>query len=883
MEAEAPGALPAISPESVLLRLLQRSSRNPEDLIEGAVELSLVGLLSRDTLSQLCKSVGLGDDQSATVLRSQSNLALVRRQTSAAASSSEAGIFPWRGVPGTTAPSIRTLLQPASGEAAARTTTALSLPPSAVSVTAPQAATASLPLLSPTAAASFGLGGFDVGSRLASEFQILERLGQGGGGAVYRARHLLDGSEYAIKRVTFWSRPGAPVASESSARRVLREVHALAQLNHPNVCRYYSAWVETDWPAFLNTVTSGANASKSHSPPMPRMRMLKSNEDLNGGVDGSGGGDDDPFYKGSSSARVWEQSDSVSAARTDESLSSITGDAPSQPGRQRPAGAAVDVSESSGWTAQGSVEATSRRSSVGGGSLADLDLIGCPLCANTLGGGAAALLGGSEPSANGSGADAGGGIDSVLAGELRAPPGSPLDMRFAERFASVSSGGEDVSWSSNESSSRSSPNSSHKASQKSSPEKVHSELTSLSPIPKRRHASAADSRAHTVPPSLLHQWSYRKSLLIQMELCEPNTLKDYLEQRNLLAARGEGGGEASGSSSAGGDGGGRTGESVDGPSIRGVSTARSMECLVQICQGLEHVHECGIVHRDLKPANCCFTASGTLKLMDFGLSRQRTGKTARGGTTGASSSGRTVDSDGLLSPNNNTHGAGTPSYAAPEQMSGGAVLTSCDLFPLGLIAYELFTAFGSAMERAKAFGELRAGRVPSQFSERLPLLARLIHLLLSENPANRPTVTNVLKAIQPSPASPVVSPLTSPVLRGVLAVSPETGQELLPSSIEELIGESSQENSAHRSTPSPPLVEQPQRASPTQDESVSDAKASLERLTIAVDCSSHESVDRSMSSPSCAAADWRDDELTRRLVEMELLAEELQSEEGQRA
>ena len=167
----------------------------------------------------------------------------------------------------------------------------------------------------------------------------------------------------------------------------------------------------------------------------------------------------------------------------------------------------------------------------------------------------------------------------------------------------------------------------------------------------------------------------------------------------------------------------------------------------------------------------------------------------------------------------------------------------------------------------------------------------LIHLLLSESPANRPTVTAVLKAIQPSPASPVASPLTSPVLRGVLAVSAETGQELLPSSIEELIGESSAESTAHRA--SPPIVDdtQPQRASPTEvvAESASEANASLSaregshtRLTIAVDCSSsHESVEGARSA-SCAA-DWRDDELTRRLVEMELLAGELQSEEGQRA
>ena len=59
--AAAPSAAEAVSPASneqmqVLLKMLQRSSRSPEDLIEGAVELSLVGLLSRETLVSLCKS-----------------------------------------------------------------------------------------------------------------------------------------------------------------------------------------------------------------------------------------------------------------------------------------------------------------------------------------------------------------------------------------------------------------------------------------------------------------------------------------------------------------------------------------------------------------------------------------------------------------------------------------------------------------------------------------------------------------------------------------------------------------------------------------------------------------------------------------------------------
>ena len=248
---------------SILLRLLQRASRSPEEMIEGALELSLVGLLSRGVLEGLCKSVGLGDAQSASVLglQSQHALALTQMQRVAAGAPAPAPMAPV---------SIRTLLEapidlPQLGGGAS-SSTALSLrgaPAALPSTCGPSSGPGGSPwdsLLSPTAASSFGLGSFAVASRFTSEFTLLERLGQGGGGAVFRARNILDGTEYAIKRVFFWSRPGSSAQSEVAAQRVLREVRALARLNHPNVCRYHSAWIETDWPSFFDNVVAGATS-----------------------------------------------------------------------------------------------------------------------------------------------------------------------------------------------------------------------------------------------------------------------------------------------------------------------------------------------------------------------------------------------------------------------------------------------------------------------------------------------------------------------------------------------------------------------------------------------------------------------------------------------
>ncbi|PNS15372.1 hypothetical protein CAC42_631 [Sphaceloma murrayae] len=77
--------------------------------------------------------------------------------------------------------------------------------------------------------------GVNVG-RYNADFTELHRLGRGGFGEVVKARHKTDGGIYAVKKIK----------SESMAQleQILMEVMLLHRLNHPNVVRYYSAWVE---------------------------------------------------------------------------------------------------------------------------------------------------------------------------------------------------------------------------------------------------------------------------------------------------------------------------------------------------------------------------------------------------------------------------------------------------------------------------------------------------------------------------------------------------------------------------------------------------------------------------------------------------------------
>ncbi len=114
-------------------------------------------------------------------------------------------------------------------------------------------------------------------------------------------------------------------------------------------------------------------------------------------------------------------------------------------------------------------------------------------------------------------------------------------------------------------------------------------------------------------------------------------------------------------------------EFVDGTSLlraRPVGGARppaeAVAIVQQILAGLQAAHALGVVHRDIKPANVLVTASGQVKITDFGVARlERSGLTQ----------------DGTI--------VGTLSYMSPEQCRGQAVDHRADLFSTACILHEL--------------------------------------------------------------------------------------------------------------------------------------------------------------------------------------------------
>ena len=74
---------------------------------------------------------------------------------------------------------------------------------------------------------------FRFTSRLVTDFETLETIGRGGYGVVVRAVNKIDSREYAIKKIR--ARRRGPI---------MREVELLAKLDHENVNRYHSVWLD---------------------------------------------------------------------------------------------------------------------------------------------------------------------------------------------------------------------------------------------------------------------------------------------------------------------------------------------------------------------------------------------------------------------------------------------------------------------------------------------------------------------------------------------------------------------------------------------------------------------------------------------------------------
>lgn len=168
---------------------------------------------------------------------------------------------------------------------------------------------------------------------------------------------------------------------------------------------------------------------------------------------------------------------------------------------------------------------------------------------------------------------------------------------------------------------------------------------------------------------------------------------------------------------------------VPGPSLTQAVTRRGplpvpalLWLMAGVAEALQVIHAEGIVHRDLKPSNVLLAPDGP-RVIDFGIAL------AAGGTS-YTAPGSTI---------------GTPSFMAPEQVSGGEITPAADVFALGQTA--AFAALGRTL-----YGDGPAVNVQYRILHSEPDLSLLPDALrplfarcLAAEPAERATPAEIVE------------------------------------------------------------------------------------------------------------------------------------------
>jgi eukaryotic-like serine/threonine-protein kinase len=109
---------------------------------------------------------------------------------------------------------------------------------------------------------------------------------------------------------------------------------------------------------------------------------------------------------------------------------------------------------------------------------------------------------------------------------------------------------------------------------------------------------------------------------------------------------------------------------------RALDIRARIRLFLDVMGAVAHAHANLVVHRDIKPSNVLVTNDGQVKLLDFGIAKLVEGDASVEATT-------------LLTQEGGS--ALTPEYAAPEQLTGGPITTSTDVYALGVLLYQMLS------------------------------------------------------------------------------------------------------------------------------------------------------------------------------------------------
>ncbi|KAM9561404.1 calcium/calmodulin-dependent protein kinase type II subunit gamma-like isoform 15-T15 [Salvelinus alpinus] len=160
------------------------------------------------------------------------------------------------------------------------------------------------------------------------------------------------------------------------------------------------------------------------------------------------------------------------------------------------------------------------------------------------------------------------------------------------------------------------------------------------------------------------------------------------------------------------------------------SEADASQCINQILESVQHIHQHDIVHRDLKPENLLLASKmkgAAVKLADFGLAIEVQG-----------------DQQAWFGF------AGTPGYLSPEVLRKDAYGKPVDIWACGVILYILLVGYPPFWDedQHKLYQQIKAGAYdfPSpEWDTVTPEAKNLINQMLTINPSKRITADQALK------------------------------------------------------------------------------------------------------------------------------------------
>ena len=174
------------------------------------------------------------------------------------------------------------------------------------------------------------------------------------------------------------------------------------------------------------------------------------------------------------------------------------------------------------------------------------------------------------------------------------------------------------------------------------------------------------------------------------------------------------------------------------------STADVGSIGIRLAKGLGALHRLNIVHRDIKPANLHQGDDGKLRILDLGVATSAVPGGAQ--TTG---------------------NPGTPSFMAPELLSGDTANTQSDLYAAGVTLYHLLT-------RRYPYGEVEPFQrprfgdpvPPTRYRPNIPQwLENIVLKAVAHDPGIRfETAEEMLLALEIGERKPILPPPHTPLM-----------------------------------------------------------------------------------------------------------------------